>query len=181
MVNIENSLNQILSIYQEKFKTKKIVPEETDSDVLMAVFGVTYAEKAVNMQYWGRELGTCWERLVQSSLESHKDYLPGLQIGRDELCDCIVGKYAIDAKYRVGSGDSGTLKKFKQYGQILKKKGYVPIMLFLRTDNLAAAITAAKTGEWTIKSGKESFDFVKSLNGFDLEKYLSSSGRKFLH
>lgn len=181
MGNIESSLNDILARYQGKFKTKEIIPEKTDSDILMNIFGITSSEKTINMQYWGRELGKCWERLVQASLQSTKGYSVGLVIGRDEICDCIVGKYAIDAKYRVGSGDSGTLKKFKRYGQILKKKRYVPIMLFLRTDNLPAAITAAKTGRWNIKSGKKSFEFIKSLSGFDLQKHLVNSERKFLH
>jgi hypothetical protein len=40
--------------------------------------------------------------------------------GSDEFCDLVVGNDAIDTKYRIGSGDSGTLKKFRQYGQELQ-------------------------------------------------------------
>ena len=43
--------------------------------------------------------------------------------GADELCDLIAGKDAINTKYRIGSGDSGTLKKFKQYGRKLEGDG----------------------------------------------------------
>ncbi len=181
MPNIKNALNDVLNAYQNKFQSKKIVTEEGSSDILMEIFGITPSQKLGNMQYWGRELGKCWERLIQNTLKTNPRYKPGLKIGRDELCDCIVNGFAIDAKYRVGSGDSGTLKKFKNYGKTLSKKGYKPVALFLRDDNLPAAMTAIKSGGWIIKEGPDSFEFILNLAKFDLKAFLNEKkkGRKF--
>jgi hypothetical protein len=91
------------------------------------------------------------------------------------MCDLVVAKYAIDTKYRIGSGNSGTLKKFKQYGGALRKMGLEPVMLFLRHDNLRAAITACRTGGWTITTGNDSYDFLRSItSGFDLKAWLQA-------
>jgi len=51
-----------------------------------------------------------------------------VDFGLDKPVDYFIGSLAIDAKYRIGSGDSGTLKKFKQYGEMLKNKGYDEII-----------------------------------------------------
>ena len=135
-------LNIVLKKYQQSFMSKVYSQENNDSDLLMKVFGITPELKRENRQYWGRELGKCWERLVIEACKSAQDFKPALKIGADEPCDLRVGKFAIDTKYRVGSGDSGTLKKFKQYGPLLRDHGYVPVFLFLREDNLKSAITA---------------------------------------
>jgi hypothetical protein len=84
------------------------------------------------------------------------------------------GKDAIDTKYRIGSGDSGTLKKFKQYGARLTKSGYRPVLLMLRNDNLPAAITACINGGWTVLTGEESFKYIFKITGFDLKTWLQS-------
>ena len=72
------------------------------------------------------------------------------------------------------SGDSGTLKKFKQYGSILKEKGFRPVLLFLREDNLPAAINACKKGGWLIYTGQATFDYLREKTGFDLYAWLDS-------
>ena len=115
----------------------------------------------------------CWQRLV-SELFSRTcdDYKPALRLGDDEPCDCIVGLAAIDTKYRIGSGDSGTLKKFKQYGQRLPDMGYQPILLIVREDNLSAAITACKVGGWTVHQGAAAFRYIENKSGFDLLAWL---------
>lgn len=171
---VKNKIKLVLNKYQEAFSSKKISSEEGYTDILMEVFNITPTIKETNMQYWGRELGKCWEGLIKSVFSERKDYSRGLKEGDDEICDCIIGKKAIEAKYRVGSGDSGTLKKFKQYAQRLKDAGFEPIMLFLREDNLQAAITASKAGGWTVIIGKECFDFIKKESGFDLKAELES-------
>lgn len=105
-------------------------------------------------------------------------------IGGDEPCACCVGKDAIDTKYRIGSGDSGTLKKFKSYGKLLKERGYRPVLLMVREDNLAAAMTACATGGWTVLQGQATFDYIKELSDFDLRAWLEScknSGEFFIH
>lgn len=177
---IEKQLLDVLKHYQEAFSSKKYKETDPDTDILMQVFNITPEIKQENMQYWGRELGKCWEKLVQITLQNHCEKYSGPYFDdRDEICDCIVDKNAIDAKYRVGSGDSGTLKKFKQYGKKLFDEGYKPIMLFLREDNLPAAITAATTGGWKIYTGDSSFDFIEKLSGYDLKKWLLNNKEKF--
>jgi hypothetical protein len=159
--------------------------ENDDSDPLMEVFGITPDRKRENRQYWGRELGMCWQLLVTNVLSHHrKVYSPAIKIGGDEPCDCCVGKDAIDTKYRIGSGDSGTLKKFKSYGKLLKERGYRPVLLIVREDNLAAAMTACATGGWTVLQGQATFDYIKQLSGFDLREWLESckkSGEFFIN
>lgn len=118
--------------------------------------------------------------LVIQACKNSDTFQPALKIGSDEPCDLRIENYAIDTKYRVGSGDSGTLKKFKQYGEILINKGYEPVFLFLREDNLPAAITACKKGNWTVYMGKESFNFIKKVSGFDMEDFLIKRRGEFV-
>ena len=148
----------------------KIYREENDDhDPLMDVYGITPNLKRENRQYWARELGMCWQRIVTEVLRTNcSDYKPALKIGNDEPCDCILRVDAIDAKYRIGSGDSGTLKKFKEYGKLLQDRGLNPILLIVREDNLPSAITACNVGGWKILQGKKSFDYIYEQSGFDL-------------
>lgn len=176
----ENNLDAVLKRYQQSFIKKVYSKENDDHDLLMQAFGITPELKRENKQYWGRELGKCWESLVIEACKSVDTFQPALRIESDEPCDLRVEKYAIDTKYRVGSGDSGTLKKFKQYGPLLKEHGYEPVFLFLREDNLRAAMTACETGGWSIYVGKDSFDFIKEISGFDMEEYLTKKAKEFL-
>lgn len=177
---IEKSLNDILSLYQQSLTSKIYLEENDDSDLLMEVFAITPQMKRENRQYWGRELGMCWQRLV-TELCSHTcpDFTPGLRVGSDELCDLVVGKDAIDTKYRIGSGDSGTLKKFKAYARLLTEKGYNPILLIVREDNLPAAIKACSSGGWKVLKGEESYDYIRNLTKFDLKQYLHAKAKAF--
>ncbi len=87
----------------------------------MDVFGISPIIKKENRQYWGRELGMCWQLLVTETCKAYcSSFQPAFKVGSDEPCDLIVDGYAIDTKYRIGSGDSGTLKKFKLYGPLLR-------------------------------------------------------------
>ena len=159
-MTVEQQLDAILDRYKTSFVAKVYADENDEYDILMNAFGITPQLKRENRQYWGRELGTCWESLVIESCKRNKTFQPALRIGADEPCDLTVDKYAIDTKYRVGSGDSGTLKKFKSYGPLLREHGYTPVFLFLREDNLPAAMTACKKGTWDIYIGNESFEFM---------------------
>lgn len=178
MINKKN-LNNILNKYKLSFCDKNYSQENNQSDLLMEVFGISSTLKRENRQYWGRELGKCWESLVKEACKNSSHYSPALKIGNDEPCDLIVKNYAIDTKYRLGSGDSGTLKKFKQYGSLLKKKGYKPVFIFLRSDNLPAAITACKIGGWDVYIGEDSFKFIKEISDFDLKNYLKEKKNLF--
>ena len=90
-----------------------------------------------------------------------------------------MGEYAVDTKYRLGSGDSGTLKKFKQYAETLKLDGFQPIFLILRTDNLSAALTASV--DWNVHVGDKSFEFIVQKTGFNLKQWLIDLKNSQLH
>jgi hypothetical protein len=170
------TLLETLQLYRQKFAEKQHLQEESSSDILMDALGVTPEQKLENRQYWGRELGMCWQRLVVEVCSKHcANFKPAIRIGNDEPCDLVVGQYAIDTKYRIGSGDSGTHKKLKQYAQDLKAQGFKPVLLILREDNLPGAVTSCEQGGWQILTGKRSFEFVKQQSGFDLEEYLCGS------
>lgn len=172
---LDAKLKDVLRAYRDSFAVKTYSEENDDPDPLMDVFGITPDRKRENRQYWGRELGMCWQLLV-TIVFSHRvrDYAPAFKVGSDEPCDCCVGKDAIDTKYRIGSGDSGTLKKFKSYGKLLIERGYRPMLLIVRQDNLGAAMTACKAGGWTVLQGNSSFEYIRELTGFDLRAWLET-------
>ena len=63
--SLEVALDAILNQYSHSFAGKVFGEESDEEDDLMLVFGLTQVVKAANKQYWGRELGMCWQRLVQ--------------------------------------------------------------------------------------------------------------------
>ena len=173
MSTFEKDLADILLGYKESFSHKNYGDESEESDVLMEAFGITQELKKENKQYWGRELGMCWQMLVTAVFRKYcRNFSPPKKYGDDEPADFFAGKEAVDTKYRVGSGDSGTLKKFKQYGKMLMDEKHTPVFLFLRNDNLPAAITACKAGGWTLYTGDASFKYIFERTGFDLKKWL---------
>lgn len=177
---IENSLNGILGQYHQSFTDKIYSEENNEVDLLMDVFAITPELKRENRQYWGRELGMCWQRMiVELCQQSCENFSPALRFGDDEPCDLIVGNQAIDTKYRIGSGDSGTLKKFKAYAPLLKSKGYDPVLLIVREDNLTAAITACRLGGWKVLTGDTTFNFIENMTGFNLKEYLQNKALEY--
>lgn len=177
---LQSALDEIIVAYQKGFSEKVYSEENDDHDLLMAVYGITPQLKRENRQYWGRELGMCWQRLVvEVCRQTRTDFGPALRIGADEPCDLTVGNRAIDTKYRIGSGDSGTLKKFKAYGPTLVDKGFIPVLLIVREDNLGAAITACNSGGWTVTTGQRTFDYLLELTGFDIKAFLQQRAQVF--
>ncbi|MBK9105518.1 MAG: restriction endonuclease [Saprospiraceae bacterium] len=173
MPKLEETLVEIIFDYSQSFSGKIYKEESNETDVLMDVFGITPDLKRENRQYWGRELGMCWQLLVTEVFrELREDFNPPKKYGDDEPADFFVGKEAVDTKYRVGSGDSGTLKKFRQYGRLLVEEGNEPVFLFVRNDNLPAAITACRAGGWALYFGDDSFKFILDRTGFDLKSWL---------
>ena len=145
--NFETSLKRILAQYRGSFTSKAYNEENEDHDVLMDVFGLTPLLKRENRQYWGRELGMCWQRLVCEVFRLNcDDYVSATRVGADEPSDCGLGTDIIDTKYRIGSGDSGTLKKFKRYGKMFTRQRLRPVLLILREDNLPAAMGLVRLG-----------------------------------
>ncbi len=121
--DINKTLSNILKKYQGNFCDKVYVDDYDSTDILMEAFGITQDLKRENKQFWGRQLGMCWQLLVVELCKNTcSDFSGALRFSGDEPCDLVLGKDAIDTKYRVGSGDSGTLKKFKNYGLLLKRK-----------------------------------------------------------
>jgi hypothetical protein len=176
----EKKLEQILARYQNSFTEKVYAEENEEHDILMDVFGFSPIIKKENRQYWGRELGMCWQLLVTETCKAYcSSFQPAFRVGSDEPCDLIVDAYAIDTKYRIGSGDSGTLKKFKSYGPLLRTYNYEPVFLILRQDNLPAAITACQVGTWKVYTGDASFDFIQTISGFDLKSFLTERVGEF--
>lgn len=176
----EQNLLAVLAQYRESFSAKEYAGENDDHDVLMDVFGISPVLKRENRQFWGRELGMCWQRLVSELFRATvKEYGPGLRQEADELCDLLAGRDAIDTKYRIGSGDSGTLKKFKQYGKKLDSLGLRPVLLIVRMDNLPAAITACEAGGWMVLTGSGSFEYIYSTTGVHLDEWLRSLSKQY--
>jgi hypothetical protein len=176
-----SKLEAVIDAYSKSFAAKVFETESLEEDALMLVFGLTQAVKTGNKQYWGRELGMCWQRVLFSLFSQTCPATFGgpIREGDDEICDFRVGKDAIDTKYRIGSGDSGTLKKFKQYSGRLKNLGYNPVVLILRNDNLPAAITACLTGGWTVLSGEKAYQYIFDASGIDLKMWLEERAGKF--
>jgi hypothetical protein len=114
----------------------------------------------------------CWQRLVTETCKTCSSFKRAFKVGSDEPCDLIVDGYAIDTKYRIGSGDSGTLKKFKNNGPLLRTYNYEPVLLILRQDSLPAAIRACQEGTWKVYTGDDSFEFIQTISGFDLKSFL---------
>lgn len=179
----EKNILQIITKYQESFEEKTFTRINQDTDILMDLFEITFKQKQENMQYWNRELGSIWQLITKEILKINPDFREPLvdEFGVDSPVDYFIGNIAIDTKYRIGSGDSGTLKKFKQYGQMLQNMNYIPIFLILRNDNLSAAITAAKNGGWKVYEYKESFDFITRYSGgIDITQQLAYIKTKYL-
>jgi hypothetical protein len=177
---LDRAVDEILDAYKVSFCEKTYSEENDDHDLLMDVFRISPALKRENRQYWGRELGMCWQRIVvEICKKSRCDFSPALRIGSDEPCDLTVGGLAIDTKYRMGSGDAGTLKKFKAYGPLLRNQGLEPVLLILRNDNLYSAINACLVGGWTIKTGQETFDYLQALTGINVKELLQKKAGAF--
>jgi hypothetical protein len=174
---MEQKIKEILTQYQISFGTKTYSEENDDIDILMKIFNITPELKRENRQYWGRELGMVWQKIVIAVFSNSDEarYLPA----KSEQYDLQVNSDAIDTKYRLGSGDAGTVKKFKTYGSDLQSQGLNPIMLILREDNLEKTIKACQANGWTVLTGDESFKYIQDHTNVDLRKLLESHINSF--
>jgi hypothetical protein len=177
---LNNSLERVLEQYRQSFINKAFVEESLEEDDLMLVFGLTQDIKAENRQYWGRELGMCWQLLVtQLCRQACNNFSGPIREGKDEICDLVVSLDAIDTKYRIGSGDSGTLKKFRDYGRKLRVANLRPVLLILRNDSLPQALSACRAGGWTIYAGNNAYQYIYELTEFDLRDWLQQRRNRF--
>ena len=172
--NLLYNIRAILFDYKKSFSRREDSKDTSEEDVLMKIFDITNEMKSQNKQYWGRELGMIWQKIIIETFKiaAPDIFKPTQRIGHDEPYDLQIENFAIDTKYRIGSGDAGTLKKFKQYGELLKNMGFVPMILLLRTDSLPAAITACKNGGWIVLEGDYSFHFIEDKTGINLKDIL---------
>ena len=56
--------DHILENYQDSFSKKTYSKENNENDLLMNIFDISPQIKRENKQYWGRELGMCWQMIV---------------------------------------------------------------------------------------------------------------------
>ncbi|MDY7012982.1 MAG: restriction endonuclease [Cyanobacteriota bacterium] len=171
--NLDRSLEEIVDRYRLSFANKVFLEESSEEDDLMKLFGLTQATKAQNKQYWGRELGACWERLVKEICQQTCDNYCEPQ---NSTYDLLVGRDAIDTKYRIGSGDAKTLRGWRQNGQDLLSRKLRPILLIIRNDSLQQAIATCRAGGWVVKSGNDAYDYLYELTQFDLQTWLRNKG-----
>lgn len=176
MRGYELKIKEILLHYKESFDNKLFIDNIEINDVLMDIFGITQQTKANNKQYWGRELGMIWQNIIiELCKEVCRDrFHEAESFNGDMPFDLRIDNDAIDTKYRVGSGDSGTLKKFKMYANFLYKHNYNPVMLILRNDNLPSAISAIKNAGWQLYTGDDAFIYIKAKTNVDLKDILIS-------
>lgn len=178
MFTADEPLRAILKTYRDNFANKSFGKAESDtSDILMDVFGINADTKRENRQYWGRELGTCWERLVKAVFTATiPDVLPGYKLGKKEICDLVAEPHAIDMKYRLATSQPAVRDELERHAEWLVAANYVPVLLVLRDDNLPAAVRRCETGGWTVHTGAAAFDFIKGRTHIDLNAWLTKLG-----
>jgi len=89
-LNLE--LRTIITQYQQSFSDKSYGEENNEDDLLMNIFNITPELKRENRQYWGRELGMCWQLLVTKLCElTCNNFRPALRIEADEPTDLFIG------------------------------------------------------------------------------------------
>lgn len=71
-MSTEDNLDAVLEKYHSSFTAKIYSDENDDHGILMDTFGITPLLKRENRQYWGRELGKCWESLVIEACKLEK-------------------------------------------------------------------------------------------------------------
>jgi hypothetical protein len=167
-------LDTIFRTYQQKFQNRAEVLPNNEPDILMEVFGITSEQKQKNLQYWHRELGMCWQKVVIEFFREHPEYSGPIKNGSEEPCDLVLKNYSIDTKYRIGSGDSGTLKKFRENAEYLRGEGYTPLLLVLREDNLIRSVKG-----WEMLTGVETMKFIEEHSGKKFENVLRTYQKKF--
>lgn len=183
------SIYSELGKYQKRFSEKvATTPHYNEShDLLMDIFGITPEQKRLQAQYWGRELGTLWQDLVTDCFRESDQVqrftgpivVPDSRGTSYEPADLSGNGYAIDTKYRIGSGDAKFVKSFKESKAMLESKNLKAVLLILREDNLASPIHSAEKSGWVVLTGKGSFSFVERETGIALQSILVENVGKF--
>ena len=83
--DIDKKLSAILRKYQNNFSEKVYVDDYDTTDVLMEIYGITQELKRENKQFWGRQLGMCWQLLIVELCKyTCSEYSDALRFGSDE-------------------------------------------------------------------------------------------------
>lgn len=172
--DLSAQLSPTIAKYTALFTRQVYNEEPFQSDILLEAFHLSPVVIRQHKQYWHRHLGACWERLVKSVFSSHVSYQGTIRLKNKSPCDFTFDKIAVDTKYRLGSGDSGTMGKLSRNAQWLKSMGFEPMMLILREDNLPQAIARMQGAGWAVLCADASFKFIARHGDFDLKAYLDS-------
>lgn len=90
---LDQTLENILQRYSLSFSLKVFSEESATEDDLMRVFGLTQLIKAENKQYWGRELGMCWQRVItEVCRENCEDFRTPIREGKSDAYEYIRNK-----------------------------------------------------------------------------------------
>lgn len=90
---VDKLLLPIIKAYALSFASKIYEEESTETDPLMEVFGITQAIKCENKQFWGRQLGMCFQRIVvELCMTRCKDFKRGLRLGRTR---CVTSSWEL--------------------------------------------------------------------------------------
>ena len=82
---LTTALENIATNYQSSFTAKVYNDENDDHDCVMDLFGISPDLKRENRQYWGRELGMCWQLIVcEVFRQTRDDYGPALRFASSE-------------------------------------------------------------------------------------------------
>jgi len=180
---IESKLDSLVKKYRRAFQEKLrgisdsgvfgLPPEET---LLMKLFALEPNIYLMNRQYFNRELGSLFEKMVKALLKTtnSKRYGNAVVVGKTQLCDCTFGQDAIEVKYRYYSGDAKTVRLYRNAAPKLISMGLKPVMLIFSTDNLRSAIKSFIKHGWQVKEGDDMAKYIKQLTGFDIKRYLET-------
>lgn len=175
---LSDELRLVLAQCRAGMDAKEYSEESTLVDPLMTALGVTLSDKRAHPQFFGQMLGMCWEQLVYRLLgETTPQFKPPVRVGRLEPCDFVLRDMAVDMKYRIGSGDSRTIRNIRRNGRFLTELGLRPHLAILRTDSMQSSLDSLRLGGWTILEGQETVDFVSRESGFDLVAWLMNHAR----
>lgn len=61
---LDSEMVSVMRHYSDSFGGTIHNEASEETDILMDAFELTPTVKNANRQYWGRELGMCWQRLV---------------------------------------------------------------------------------------------------------------------
>ena len=197
----DERLYEIISKYKEKLQ-KRILERKKEMEfdnkehyILYNVLGIT-SEEGYQIDYQqnvGRFLykyaGSLIEELAINCFKmAHKDAqekvrLPNTidQTPKTVEIDCLIGKRAIEIKWKDATTDGDHIKKEYKRVKIIKEAGYIPIRLMFFESNRSQAIKIqiklkelyeSIGGEYY--SGDEAWEYLRNDTGIDLKKLLDS-------